>query len=321
MGSESPDFGPIFYLSNDMHALEIVSLSKAYLSGFLKKVQALQEISLTIEEDEIFGFLGPNGAGKTTTLKIVTGLLKPTYGDVKILGAPLSQVNIRKQIGFLPEHPSYYNHLTGFEILDFAGGLCCIPGFERKKRIERLFDRVRLKEVRNVRVSEYSKGMIQRLGIAQALINNPELVILDEPLSGLDPIGRKELKDIIISLKDEGKTVFFSTHILADVEMICNRVGILHKGRLLKVGKLNDFLSDTKRNVIITFEFTGRVKPTLIQNVNPTAEGYLNVTIEKEKQNTIVKSLQNEGASIISIVPETITLEDFFVAEIKKDEN
>lgn len=303
-----------------MYSLKIEELTKIYRRVFGRDIKAVDHITLNVGEGEIFGFLGPNGAGKTTTLKILTGLLKPTYGDVKILGSPLSRVKIREQIGFLPEHPSYYNHLTGFELLDFAGGLFGIHIQERKKRINRLLDMVGLADAQNIRVSDYSKGMVQRLGIAQALVNNPQLVILDEPLSGLDPIGRKEVKDIILSLKKDGKTVFFSTHILADVERVCDRVAILHKGKLIKIGTLSGLLSGKERKTNITFELSEERKSAILSNAVPTVEGYWGVSVEKDKQEGTVSFLLKEGAHIISIIPETVTLEDFFVAEIEKDE-
>jgi len=319
MGSECRILAPFLFL-NPMNVLRINTLSKTYFSGFRKKIQALKTINLTVEKDEIFGFLGPNGAGKTTTLKIITGLLKPTSGAVTIFDKPLSNVSIREKIGFLPEHPSYYNHLTGFELLDFAGGLFGISTKEKKKRIEHLLNIVGLVNAQITRVSDYSKGMVQRLAIAQALINNPELVILDEPLSGLDPIGRKEIKDIILSLKEDGKTVFFSTHILADVERLCDKVGILHKGKLLKIGTLSELLIDRKRKVNITFEFSGNRKLPILTEAKHTAEGYWNIIVERDKQEETMRALLREGANIISIIPETMTLEDFFVAEIARDE-
>ncbi len=302
-----------------MFSVQLQSLSKTYHTGFRRRVEALKDISLSVKENEIFGFLGPNGAGKTTALKIITGLIKPTKGAVLVFDAPVSSVLVREKIGFLPEHPSYYGHLTGFEVLDFACGLFGIAS--SKEKIHALLGRIGLWEKAKVRVSEYSKGMIQRLGIAQALVNDPELVILDEPLSGLDPLGRKELKDIIVSLKDEGKTVFFSTHILADVERICDRVGILHKGRLLKVGELADLLSERKRNVMVTFVYKGKKEQSFIKDAKRTAEGYWSASVETEQQKDMIRGLLKSGADIISIIPESMSLEEVFVSEIEKDEN
>jgi ABC-2 type transport system ATP-binding protein len=304
-----------------MNALTINSLSKVYSSTFRERIEALKGVDLSVASNEIFGFLGPNGAGKTTTLKIITGLLKPTAGNAFIFGVPISNTHIRQKVGFLPEHPAYYNHLTGFELLDFAGGLFGIPAGERKKRAEALLERVGLKDVAAIRTNQYSKGMVQRLGIAQALVNDPELVILDEPLSGLDPMGRKEIKDIIISLKDDGKTVFFSTHILADVERICDRVAILRAGRLLRVGQLNELLWDKKRKVMITVAFAERNRKPSFADAEETAEGYWSIAVAMDWQTEAIRSMLEDGARIISVVPESVSLEDFFVAEIRKDEH
>jgi ABC-2 type transport system ATP-binding protein len=303
-----------------MSSIEIHSLSKVYSSHFLRRFHALKDVDLEIGENEIFGFLGPNGAGKTTTLKIVTGLIQPTKGSVRILDSPLSDVSIRERVGFLPEHPSYYTHLTGYEVLDFAGGLFSIPAEERKRRILLLLERVGLSSSRNEKVSKFSKGMVQRLGIAQALINDPELVILDEPLSGLDPLGRKELKDIIVSLKREGKTVFFSTHILSDVERICDRVAILHRGRLINVGTLSELLFNRERDVVITFDIETKGEPSFLEGISPTAEGYWNVSVPQDEKRKVEEKILENGGAIVSIIPDSVSLEDFFVSEIKKDE-
>jgi ABC-2 type transport system ATP-binding protein len=303
-----------------MFALECRGLSKWYQSGLLKRVHALEDLNLTVEANEIFGFLGPNGAGKTTTLKIIAGLLKPTSGTASIFEVPVDDIRSRERIGFLPEHPSYYSHLTGAELLDFAGGLFALPAGERKKRTEALLERVGLSDAGNVRVSEYSKGMVQRLGIAQSLISSPDVVMLDEPLSGLDPIGRKELKDIIVSLKGDGKTVFFSTHILADVERICDRVAILHKGKLLRTGHLADLLLGRSRRVTVTVEPAGKSGKPPVEHAVLTAEGYWSVTVEQGKQKETIELLMRDHARIVSVVPEAGTLEDYFVAEIEKDE-
>lgn len=303
-----------------MFALECRGLSKWYPSGFFKQVHALEGLDLTVEQHEIFGFLGPNGAGKTTTLKILTGLLKPSSGNAFVLGTPVAHVRSRERIGFLPEHPSYYSHLTGFEVVDFAGGLFGISTSERRRRAKALLNRVGLAGAGNARVSEYSKGMVQRLGIAQSIISSPDVVILDEPLSGLDPMGRKEIKDIIVSLKEDGKTVFFSTHILADVERICDRVAILHKGRLLKVGNLSELLSGRSRKVTITVALPVEGGKATLENAVRTAEGYWSITIERGHQEATIASLMRERARIVSVVPESGSLEDFFVAEIEKDE-
>ena len=302
-----------------MTSIKIEGLTKIYPKLFGSYTKAIDNITLSVKQGEIFGFLGPNGAGKTTTLKIITGLIKPTKGEVLVFDAPIFEVNVREKIGFLPEYPSYYSHLTGFEVLDFACGLFGVQ--TSKKKISALLDRIGLQDKAQVKVSEYSKGMIQRLGIAQALVNDPELVILDEPLSGLDPMGRKEVKDIIVSLKNEGKTIFFSTHILADVERICDRVGILHRGKLLKVGELADLLSDRKRKVTVTFAYEENDKHLFADGADRTAEGYWSISVETENKKDMVMKLLQSGANIVSVIPESVSLEDFFVSEIERDEN
>jgi len=303
-----------------MTSIKIEGLTKIYPKLFGNNTKAIDNITLSVEQGEIFGFLGPNGAGKTTLLKMLAGLLYPTSGQIWILGQTMHSVLTKQSMGFLSENPSFYNHLTGFELLGFASGLFGAAGEKRTKSIDTLLQNVGLAESRNIRISDYSKGMIQRLGIAQALVNNPELLILDEPLSGLDPIGRKEFKEIMLSLKEEGKTVFFSTHILADVERICDRVGILHKGSLLRTGELNSLLSERQRNISVSFKPPEDRKTPSFPDAKLTAEGYWNITVKGEKQEEVVASLLKDKAHIISIIPETVSLEDFFVSEIAKNE-
>lgn len=225
--------------------IETEGLSKEFRVGFaMKRVLALDDLNLKVEEGEIFGYIGPNGAGKTTTLKIMMGLIYPTSGNVQIFGRDIKNINIKMDIGFLPEAPYFYDYLTTGEFLDFYGQLFGLGKKERRRRIEELLDMVDLRWVKDTQLRKFSRGMLQRIGIAQALINDPRLVILDEPMSGLDPVGRTKIRDVILRLKDEGKTVFFSSHILSDVEMICDRVGILVNGRLKEVGKLEELLGE-----------------------------------------------------------------------------
>jgi ABC-2 type transport system ATP-binding protein len=227
-----------------MRIIELTDLSKVYSLGLgQSNVVALQGLNLTIERGEVFGFLGPNGAGKTTTIKILVGLMHPTSGTARLFGKEVGTNGgevLRAKIGFLPETPSFYGYLTGVELLTFYGKLFSLSTNEIKERIATLLKQVGLESAGNIPLRKYSKGMLQRVGIAQSLINDPELVILDEPMSGLDPIGRKEMRDLILRLKSEGKTLFFSSHIIHDVERVCDRVGILSKGRLLGLGKIDD---------------------------------------------------------------------------------
>ncbi len=219
-----------------MEALKITNLSKSYhLRG--EDVQVVNDLSLNIKKGEVFGFLGPNGAGKTTTIKMIVGLAFPTDGEIKIFGKDNAATTTKEKIGFMSEHPYFYNYLTGFEMLEFFGKLFPIDPQIRTKRVNDLLEKVGLGEAKNVPVRKYSKGMNQRLGLASALINDPQIIFLDEPLDGLDPLGRRQIKEIITQLKKEGKTVFFNSHILADVEEICDKVGIIDRGKLIEYGE------------------------------------------------------------------------------------
>src|SRR3954451_18152552 len=224
--------------------VEADKLQKTFALGFLRKrVRAVHEVSFQVHRNEIFGFLGPNGAGKTTTIKMMMGLIFPTAGESRIFGHKVPSLQARRRLGFLPENPYFYDYLSGEELLDLMGRLFGLDRRERRRRAQRLLDRVGLGRAEGRALRKYSKGMLQRLGIAQALVNDPELVVLDEPMSGLDPIGRKEIRDLIVELKREGKTVLFSTHILSDVELICDRVAMIVGGRMRDVGPLSQLLS------------------------------------------------------------------------------
>jgi ABC-2 type transport system ATP-binding protein len=223
-----------------MDAIVIEQLTKTHRPTWPWQPAAtvLRDVSLSVGQGEIFGFLGPNGAGKTTTMKIVLGLMQPTSGNVQLLGRPVQDVEIHQQIGYLPESPYFYDYLTAEEFLGFYGRLGGVSQADLRERIPALLERVGLTEARCRPLRKFSKGMLQRIGLAQALIHDPELVILDEPMSGLDPVGRKDVRDIILSLRDQGKTVFFSTHQLEQAQKWCHRAGIVHQGRLAAVGSL-----------------------------------------------------------------------------------
>jgi ABC-2 type transport system ATP-binding protein len=227
-----------------MIAIRIDELTKDYYVGFWRKrrMRALDQLSLTVNAGEIFGFLGPNGAGKTTTLKLLMRLIYPTSGHAEILGKPFDDVAMHAHIGYLPENPYFYDYLTAEEFLAYSARLFGLNSTSVKSKIDELLQVVDLKDARRLQLRKFSKGMLQRVGIAQALINDPEIVFLDEPMSGLDPIGRREIRDLILSLKREGKTVFFSTHILPDVETLCDRVAIIYKGKLRGCGSLAELL-------------------------------------------------------------------------------
>ncbi|MCP3984697.1 MAG: ABC transporter ATP-binding protein [bacterium] len=214
--------------------VSIENLVKDFRPGFgLRRKRVLDGISFEVRRGEVFGFIGPNGAGKTTTLKVLMGLIRPTSGGARILGHDISEVGFRRHVGFLPEGPYFYDFLTGRETLDFYSRLCAVPKPERGRRVEELLHKVGLEDAADLRLRAYSKGMLQRVGIAQTLVHDPEIVFLDEPMSGLDPVGRKEIRDLIAGLHSGGKTVFMNTHILSDVELICDRIAIIANGRIV----------------------------------------------------------------------------------------
>src|SRR5246127_5890004 len=247
-----------------MGAIEILGLEKTYMVGFWRKrpKRALQPLHLTVEDGEIFGFLGPNGAGKTPTLKMLMGLVFPTAGTARILGKEWTDPEVKAQIGFLPEQPYFYDYLTAHELLDYYGQLSGVPAKNRKQRIDEVLHRVGLDDVTGVQLRKFSKGMLQRAGIAQAILHDPKVVFFDEPMSGLDPIGRREVRDIILDLKNQGRTVFFSTHILSDAEMLCDRVAVLVDGKLQGVGAPGEIVSMDVAAMEILFELKeGRVLP------------------------------------------------------------
>ena len=228
-----------------MEAIRTEALTKFYRVGFWrpKPYVALDQLSLRVARGEVFGFLGPNGAGKTTTLKLLMQLTRPTSGHAEILGQPVGDVGVRRRIGYLQENPYFYDYLTAEELLDYFAGLFGFDAAERRRRTTRLLDEVGIHAERRLQLRKFSKGMLQRVGIAQALINDPEVVFLDEPMSGLDPIGRREIRELILALRDRGCTVFFSSHVLSDAEALCSRVAILVSGRLAAEGQLSDLLA------------------------------------------------------------------------------
>ena len=232
-----------------MPIVEINNLTKDYEVGFLRKrkVRALDGLTLSVEANQIFGFLGANGAGKTTTLKLLMRLIFPTSGNARILGSDINDFSMHQRIGYVPENPYFYDYLSARELLDYCGQLFGLSAAERRKRTNALLSRVRLDEKRwDTQLRKFSKGMLQRVGLAQSLINDPEIVFLDEPMSGLDPVGRREVRDLIASLRDEGKTVFMCSHILSDIEVLCDRVAILKGGRLAQVGHLDELRQTTE---------------------------------------------------------------------------
>jgi len=304
-------------------------LKKTFRVGFRRKeIEALKGLDLEIEKGEIFGFLGPNGAGKTTTIKILVGLIKPSAGKAWVMNQPVGTVSAREKLGFLPEQPYFYDYLTGEEFLNFCSRFFPFTEQERKKRINHLLELVGLERARDLALRKYSKGMLQRIGLAQALINDPELVILDEPLTGLDPIGRKEMRDLISQLGKENKTVFFSTHILSDVEVICDRVGIIHQGKLLGVGLLEDLYKKT----IKEWELQAEVRnEQLLARLNQLSEEknlpmlwqkerVLIRTADEEEAQSLLKLIFEGGGKILEYTVKRESLEDFFWKVVEKED-
>ena len=287
-----------------------------------RKTVALEDLTMSVNQGEIFGLLGPNGAGKTTAIKILMGIHYPTRGNASLMGRPLGDRSVKRRIGFLPENPYFYDYLKGWEFLDFYGQLYGMGRKKRRAKIELLLDQVGLTDAANTPLRGYSKGMNQRIGLAQALMNDPDVVFLDEPQSGLDPLGRKEVRDIIITLRDQGKTVFFSSHILSDAEMICDRVGILFKGRLRSIGRLGELLSArvTEWEVVVRGvpnEDVEQWRPNLRRLVKTESD----VWAIAEKEDLVREMIRHTvacGGELISLTPRRESLEDYFIREIKR---
>jgi len=306
-----------------MPAIEILGLEKTYMVGFWRKRPkcALHPLSLQVEEGEIFGFLGPNGAGKTTTLKLLMGLVFPTAGSARILGRDWTDPEVKAQIGFLPEQPYFYDHLTAHELLNYYGQLSGVPAKDRKHRIDEVLTRVGLTDIKGVQLRKFSKGMLQRAGIAQAILHDPKLVFFDEPMSGLDPLGRRDVRDLMEQLKHEGKTVFFSTHILSDAETLCDRVAIIHKGELRGIGAVEDLTSSVEGKVEVTWQ--GTQVPVSIKALGAechvTGERVRAIVNEKQ-QEAVIDALRRERLRLIAITPVRTSLEAYFVEKLRRAE-
>lgn len=306
-----------------MAAIEILGLEKTYTVGFWRKrpKRALLPLHLTVEEGEIFGFLGPNGAGKTTTLKIMMGLVFPTAGSARILGRAWSHPEVKAQIGFLPEQPYFYDYLTAHELLDYYGQLSGVPAKGRSQRVDQILGRVGLTDVKGVQLRKFSKGMLQRAGIAQAILHDPKLVFFDEPMSGLDPLGRREVRDLMEQLKHEGKTVFFSTHILSDAEALCDRVAIIHKGLLRGTGTIRELTSSVQGKVEVVWQ--GTEIPASMKGLGAechvTGET-VRAVIGENQQDVAIDALRRERLRLISITPLRTSLEAYFVEKLQHSE-
>jgi ABC-2 type transport system ATP-binding protein len=299
-------------------AITISNLTKSYRTGFLNRQvrPALVGLDLEVQRGEVFGYLGPNGSGKTTTLKILMGLVCPDSGTASILGSPLEDREWRRRIGYLPEHPYFYDYLTGAEYLDYVGRLFGLPASARRDRARELLARVGLSSAGDVPLRRFSKGMVQRVGIAQALMNDPEVVFLDEPMSGLDPIGRRMVRDVILALKEQGKTIFFSTHILSDAETLCDRVALVRGGRLLKVGRLDEILSqDASQYEVLV---SGGALEGIPGHIQRQAIGERwRLEVPEAELPRVLAAVPAGGSRILSVQPIRQSLEDYFLEQME----
>ncbi len=300
--------------------LRIEALHKTFKTGFIPKgKKILNGISLEVKGGEIFGYLGPNGAGKTTTLKCVLGLIFPDQGKIEIFGYSNLSVKAKEKIGFLPENPYFYDYLTAVEFLGFYGDLALVKKEDKQAHIEDLLRLVGLEHAANLQLRKFSRGMLQRIGLAQAMVNDPSLVFLDEPLGGLDPLGRKEIRDVIIRLKEEGKTVFLSSHILQDIEMICDRVAILVEGQIINQGALQDMISEKVSVTEITISGMKTEDCKGLGECYSAQEGRILLKVfEEDKIPNVLQLVQAKKGKIHSLVPRTETLEDLFVGAVKQ---
>jgi ABC-2 type transport system ATP-binding protein len=303
-------------------AIEIENLTKDYPYGFLhlKKKRSLEGLTMQVESGEVFGFLGPNGAGKSTTIKLLVGLIFPDAGTASILGKPITDIEMHRDIGYLPEQPYFYDYLTAAEVLDYFARFHDLTAADRSERVARMLKKVGLETARKIQLRKYSKGMLQRVGLAQAILHDPKVVILDEPMSGLDPIGRREVRDIILELKREGRTVLFSTHILSDAEMLCDRVGVIVGGKLRGVGAPGEMVGMKSQGMEILFELPGggSSAAAVIAKATKTGDRY-RLQVPEEELYAAVDQLRGAGAKILSVAQVKASLEEYFMHLIEAD--
>lgn len=303
-----------------MPAIETFALEKTYKVGFWRAApkRALKPLTFSVNEGEIFGYLGPNGAGKTTTLRLLMGLVDPSGGSFKILGGSIEDPTIRAQIGFLPEQPYFYDYLTARELMDYFAALSEVPAKQRKHHIDASLTRVGLApDAWDTQLRKFSKGMLQRVGLAQAILHEPKLIVLDEPMSGLDPMGRREVRDLIEELNEEGKTIIFSTHILSDAEALCDRVAVIGKGELRGIGVVADLTASVKGNVEIMWSGPQAIPALAAMGVDPHATGEtVRVVVPEDKVDQTIDMLRSQKARLIAVTPVRSTLEDYFVAKL-----
>ena len=303
-------------------AIETENLCKEYPHGFLhlKKKTSLEGLTMQVEEGEVFGLLGPNGAGKSTTIKLLMGIIFPTAGNARILGRPVSDVGMHRDIGYLPEQPYFYDYLTAAEVLDYFARFHGFPAAQRAERVRRMLKKVGLETAGKIQLRKYSKGMLQRVGLAQAILHDPKLVILDEPMSGLDPVGRREVRDIILGLKNAGKTILFSTHILPDAETLCDRVGVIAGGKLVGTGAPDRIVGVETTGVEILFELCegGSLPESIRAKAAKAGAGY-RLNVDEDQLYAAMDELRAAAARIVAVTQIKPTLEDFFMGLVGKD--
>jgi ABC-2 type transport system ATP-binding protein len=303
-------------------AIEIDNLTKDYPYGFLhlKKKRSLEGLTMQVERGEVFGFLGPNGAGKSTTIKLLVGLIFPEAGTARILGKPITDIEMHRDIGYLPEQPYFYDYLTAAELLDYFARFHDLTAADRKERVARMLKKVGLETAGKIQLRKYSKGMLQRVGLAQAILHDPQVVILDEPMSGLDPIGRREVRDIILELKQDGRTVMFSTHILSDAEMLCDRVGVIVGGKLRGVGAPGEIVGMKAHGMEILFELAagGASAAAIIAKATKTGDRF-RMQVSEDELYVALEQLRGVGAKILSVAQVKASLEEYFMHLIEAD--
>ncbi|MEY4526756.1 MAG: hypothetical protein RL768_475 [Nitrospirota bacterium] len=305
------------------HVVQIEAIRKVFRVGFWgRRVTAVDQLSLDVRRGEVFGFLGPNGAGKTTTIKMLMGLIYPTSGQARIFGHPVGDPAAKAKLGFLPESPYFYDYLTSREFLNFYGHLFGLWGGSLDKRVDELLELVGMSHAKELQLRKFSKGMLQRVGIAQALINDPELVVLDEPMSGLDPIGRKEVRDLIFRLKESGKTVMFSSHILHDAELLCDRVAMIMKGRLVACGQVSELIEQGTTHEVemvidrLSLEGLEHLR-VLATKVMVNGERVMVVLGSQRQVDEALDVIRAAHAKLVSLTPHKASLEDLFIREAK----
>lgn len=296
--------------------LEVQNLVKEFRSGFLRKrIKVLNDITFSVEPGEVFGIAGPNGAGKTTIFKCILGFIKPTSGSIRIFQKPSDHSELKKLLGYLPENPYFYEYLSGFELMKYMGKLHGIKGKLLSKRIDELLEKVNLTSASKVQLRKYSKGMLQRIGIAQALINDPEFIIFDEPMSGLDPLGRREVRDLILELKKSGKTVILSSHILSDLEALCDKVCFIFRGKVMKLGSIYDLYNeiDSEYEAVVQ---KSNADLSVLEKIDTIKyeqrEDYVVINFSEKHKSSVIEFIQRNKMNLVSMHPIRTSLENIY---------